>query len=350
MLAYIYEGEGKLSLKDIPKPLIKSDTALMKVNACSICGTDLRTYVFGSSKIIPQTTIGHEAVGTIVEIGSSVKNFKVGDRVAVAPAIGCGKCPSCLAGHTNMCDDLKSIGFQFNGGFAEYMEIPAIAFERGNVNRIKSSLPSEEATLAEPLACVINSHTFLNIKKGDTVAIFGSGFIGYMHVELAFRSGASKVIMIEVSEKRVLEAKSLIPNITIINPKEVDTDDEIAKITEGKGVDVAIVACSAGAAQESAIKIAGKHARISLFGGLPNNSKGFIDSNSIHYKELSVFGVHASTSEQNRAALELIASGKINVKKYITVVAPLKDIENTFQSIKSGNILKAIIKPFPNEA
>ena len=345
MLAYVYEGEGKLVLKDMPKPKAKKDSVIIKVNACSICGTDFRTYIYGSKKIAPQTIVGHEVCGTIIEVGRGVTGFYTGDRVVVAPAIGCGKCYSCLGGHPNMCDDLKTIGFQYNGGFAEYMEIPACAFAMGNVNKLSNLVEDEEAALVEPTACVVNAQEFLNIKKGDYVAVFGSGFIGCMHAELAFNSGASKVIMIEVAKNRAEEALKLVGKIDMINPTLVDTIEEVKRITANRGVDVAITACSVGKAQEDALKIAAKRARISLFGGIPGESKGFIDSNEIHYKELSVYGVHASTPQQNKTVLNSISNGSLKVKKYITRVYPLSNIVDAFEAIKNENIMKAIIKP-----
>lgn len=345
MLAYVYEGEGKLVLKDMPVPMAKKDSAVIKVNACSICGTDFRTYIHGSKKITPQTIVGHEVTGTVIEIGREVTGLHIGDRVAVAPAIGCGKCYPCSKGHPNMCDDLKTIGFQYNGGFSEYMEIPAAAFRAGNVNKLGNLIEDEEAALAEPIACVVNAQEFLKIKEGDYVAVFGSGFIGCMHAELALSSGAAKVIMIEVAKNRAEQALKLVPKISMVNPTLNDTFEEVKRITGGRGVDVAITACSVGKAQEDAVKIAAKRARISLFGGIPGDARGFIDSNEIHYKELSVFGVHASTPLQNLAVLNSISSGSLKVEKYISGIYPLDKIVDAFEAIKNENIMKAIIKP-----
>lgn len=345
MLAYVYETDGKLVLKDMPQPFAKKDSAVIKVNACSICGTDFRTYIHGSKKIAPQTIIGHEVTGTIVEAGREITGFYIGDRVAVAPAIGCGKCYSCINSHPNMCDNLKTIGFQYNGGFAEYMEIPSGAFTGGNVNKLGNLIDDEEATLAEPIACVVNSHEFLKIKKGDYVAVFGSGFIGCMHAELAFISGAGKVIMLEVAKNRADEAIKLVSNIEMINPNSDDMLDEVLRMTGNRGVDVAITACSVAKAQEDALKISAKRGRISLFGGIAGSGKGILDSNEIHYKELSVYGVHASTPIQNKMVLDKISNGSFKVKKYITRIYPLKNIVDAFEAIRNENIMKAIIKP-----
>lgn len=318
---------------------------VVKINAASICGTDFRTYIHGSKNIIPGTTIGHEMSGTIVEIGSKVKGFSKGERILVAPAIGCGQCNMCKGGHTNMCDTLQTIGFQYDGSFAEYMQVPAQSIKMSNVIKLPPAISDEEAAIAEPIACVLNAHEFLNIEKGDCVVIFGSGFIGTIHAELAFLKGASKVIVSEPSQNRVEAIKKNFDNIYTINPTKKDPIAKIKNITNGHGADVVIVACSSGKAQEQALEIAAKRGRISLFGGLPNKSKGFLDSNLIHYKELGVFGVHASTPKQNKEAISMIADKTLNAGKYISKIYSLNKINEAFEAIKNENYLKVIIRP-----
>lgn len=346
MLAYVYSGVGDLALKEIPEPKAKDNSAVIKVNATSICGTDLRAYRFGSSRIkgLPRV-IGHEVVGTIVDIGRQVKGFSLGDRVQIAPAIGCGHCPSCLKGHSNLCDNLKTIGFDYDGTFAEYMEIPAEAFERDHVTKVPENLTSEQAVLAEPVACVVNAQSYLDIGEGDTVAVFGSGFIGTMHTELAYRKGASKVFLIEINKHRIEMAKKIHPNLIIINSAEEDLVSAINSHTDGHGVNVAITACSVGAAQVNAMSIIGKRGHVSLFGGLPKETTGFIDSNIIHYKEVSVHGAHASTVAQNREVLTMISEGRLDVSPFTGNPFPLKDIEKAFEALNNESIVKAILVP-----
>jgi L-iditol 2-dehydrogenase len=345
MVAYVYDGDKKLALQDRSMPVQADDNAVLRVGATSICGTDLRTYRFGSAKIKPPRVIGHEVVGTIVSVGRRVAGFQAGDRVQVAPAIGCGECRLCRAGHTNLCDRLETIGFQYDGTFTEYMEIPPAAFRRGNVSRISGDVPDIQAVLAEPVACVLNSHQYLRIQPDDAVAIFGSGFIGCMHAELAFMSGAGQVLMIEVNSTRAEMARKLNPKIVMIEPGRLELASEVRSRTEGRGVDVAIVACSVGSAQADAMNIAAKLGRVSLFGGLPGESRGFIDSNLVHYKEISVYGVHASTPAQNRQALQWISEGRLNVKPFSEGVFALKDIEKAFQALNGERIMKAIVVP-----
>src|SRR4030042_1291408 len=184
MKAFVYHKAGDSRREAPPRPRAARDSAVIRVLACSVCGTDLRAWQHGNERITPPRINGHELCGRIVEIGPDCPGFAVGDRVSVVPAIGCGQCPSCRKGYTNLCDNLRTIGFQFDGGFAEFMEVPAAAFQAGHVYRTPEGVPDEVAALAEPVACVVNGQEFLRIAKGDAVAIFGSGFLGWIDAEL----------------------------------------------------------------------------------------------------------------------------------------------------------------------
>jgi len=345
MQAFVYEGIGKLCLKDIPAPKAQNTSGVIKIEAASICGTDVRAFRFGSEKIKAPRIIGHEVVGTFVEVGKDVGKFKTGDRVQIAPAIGCGICYYCKKGYTNLCGSLKTIGFDFDGTFAEYMEVPSEAFEQDHLTIVPGQLTSIEAVLAEPVACILNAQSYLNICEGDLVAVFGSGFIGTMNAEIAFRKGAAKVFMIEVSEERIKMAQSVLPDIIAINSKVESLKETIAKHSGGRGVDVAITACSVGSAQTDAMNIIAKRGRISLFGGLPTETTGFIDSNTIHYKEVSVHGAHASTVAQNREVLQMIVDNKLSVKPFINNPFPLKDVLKAFEALNKEQIIKAVLVP-----
>ena len=344
MKALVYESAGVTRLKEHPRPRAAPDSAVIRVLACSVCGTDLRAWVQGSERIAPPRVIGHEVCGEIVEIGPACEGFSVGERVSVAPAIGCGECSVCRKGYTNLCDRLLTIGFQFDGAFAEYMELPALAFRSGHVYKTPAGVPAEEAALAEPIACVVNGQEQLGITQGDAVAIFGSGFIGCMHAELARMSGADPIVMIEPNELRAAAAHALVPFASMVAGK-VDVVAEVLRLTGGRGADALITACAVGQAQSDAIALAAKRGRISLFGGLAKESRGFLDSNAIHYKELSVHGVHASTALQNRKVMGWIAAGKLDVRKYITRLYPLVEIEQAFRDLQAQSVFKAVVRP-----
>lgn len=345
MIALIYDPEKMTVLVEKERPTCSSNTAVMKVLAAAVCGTDLRTYRFGSDKITPGMTIGHEGVGEIVEIGPEVKGFTVGDRVQIAPAIDPVDDYARRIGRPNLSANLKTLGFQFDGMFADYMEIPAEAFEAGNITRIEGDVDSEVAALAEPIACALNGQEFLHVSKGDRVAIFGSGFIGCMHAELVMMNGAQAVYMIEPNVQRLESAVAKNPKIVPINPTEVNPVERVKELTNQEGAEVAIVACSVGEAQRQALDICAVYGRVSLFGGLPGESTGFVDSNVIHYKELSVHGVHASTPTQNRTVLQWIIEGKLDARKYLSEVRPLAEIQDVFAELDAGDVTKVVVVP-----
>jgi L-iditol 2-dehydrogenase len=289
--------------------------------------------------------IGHEACGLIEEVGSSVTGLEPGRRVVVVPAVGCGKCRWCRAGKTNMCDSLRTVGFDFDGTFAEYMEIPAQALAMGNVLAVGDSVATEQAVLAEPAACCLNGQEFLQIGPEDTVFIFGSGFIGCVHAELALKKAAKRVILSDVSDARLEVARALLPALDTVNTASSDADRFVRDRTDGLGADVIITACPAGNAHAAAMKMAATRARISLFGGIPGEGRGFLDSNAIHYKELSVFGSHASTTAQNRQVLDWLFAGKLDLAKYVSATFALSDIVEAFEALGNEKVLKVLIRP-----
>lgn len=347
MKALIMDEERKMTVKEMPEPKASEDNIIIKVHSASICGTDMRTFLKGNAKITPPRIMGHECAGEIIHAGAFAKEkgWKVGDRITVAPAVGCGECVPCKKGHTNMCDHLKTIGFQYEGVFAPYAEIPKQAILMNNVIRLDDSISYDDATLIEPAACALNGQSYLHIGEGDTVVIYGSGIIGCIHAELAFIKGASKVIIVEPVEKRGHIAMEKVPGVIWINPNTQNTAEEVKKLTDGNGADVVITATSAPSVHTEAQEIAAKMARISLFGGLPGESKGYLDSNLIHYKELQVCGVHATTAGFMREIMKLMEEGKLNAKKYIERFTDMDHILDAFAAIRDENVMKVVIHP-----
>lgn len=347
MKAFIMNEERKLMVSDMPEPIASGSNAVIDIKYASICGTDFRTYMKGNDKIIPPRILGHESVGIVRHAGALAKanGIREGDRVTVAPAIGCGECWPCSIEHTNMCDHLETIGFQYEGAFAEQMEIPRKAIIMGNVIKIPETVSDMSAVLSEPAACALNAQQYLKVKPDDYVVIYGSGYIGCVHAELAKLAGARQIIMVEIAEARAEIAKKMIPGIVMINPKEQDTVSEIARITGGRGANVVITALSVPSVHTEAQVIASKMGRISLFGGIAGESKGFIDSNLIHYKELSVHGVHATTPAMMKKIMEYVSEGKLNLEKYVSDICGLENIEDGFRSIRDKNALKVLMQP-----
>lgn len=347
MKAFIMNEERKLVVTDMPEPIVSGSNAIIDIKYASICGTDFRTYLKGNDKIAVPRILGHESVGTVRHAGALAKanGIEKGDRVTVAPAIGCGRCWPCGTGHTNMCDHLETIGFQYEGAFAEQMEIPRKAIMMGNVIKVPETVSDMSAVLSEPAACALNAQKYLKIQPDDYVVIYGSGYIGCVHAELAKLAGAREIIMVEIAEARAEIAKKMIPGIIMINPKKQDTVAEVAKLTGGRGANVVIAALSVPSVHTEAQIIASKMGRISLFGGIAGESKGFIDSNLIHYKELSVYGVHATTPAMMKKIMEYVSEGKLNLEKYVSGICKLENIEDGFISIRDQNALKVLVQP-----
>lgn len=343
MKAAVFLGPERIEIKEVATPSPGEGEVLLKVHACAICGTDVRIYYHGQKNVQPPHITGHEVVGEVVELGRGVKGYEKGERVTVVTEIGCGNCDFCLQGKYNLCPQMRAVGYYFQGGFAEYMVVPREAVKQGNILPIPDELSSEEGTLAEPLSCVINGQEYLNINYQDTVVIFGAGPIGCMHAELARVSGAKKVIMVDISPQRLKMGEKFRVDL-LLNPEEENTVERIMEETGGKGADVVITACPSGKAQEDAVKITATCGRISFFGGLPHQNPCIqLNSNLIHYKEISIFGAFSSYIWHYKKAISLLASGQIEGGKFITLTLPLEKLVEGIQQVKEGKELKVVI-------
>lgn len=345
MKAAVFEGIEKITIKEVEKPKCGKDNILIRVKSCAICGTDVRTYLYGKSNVKPPQILGHEVSGIIVEVGEEVRNFSIGDRVTVAAIVSCGDCYYCSRGLQNLCSNFKAIGYEYPGGFAEYMLVPGRLVKDGSVNKIPASLSFDEASLVEPFACVINGQELSQVKLGDTVVIIGAGPVGCMHLELAKIRGATKIILSEINPSRLKAAKQFSADI-FIDASSQDPVKMVLEETKGRGADVIIVAAPSAKAQEQALEMVSFRGRINLFGGLPKENPFIkLDSNLVHYKEIFIHGTSGSLPRHNQLSLELFSSGKIDAKKLITHILPLERIIDGINIVKRGEGLKVVINP-----
>jgi L-iditol 2-dehydrogenase len=344
MKAAVFLGPGRIEIKNIPDPKPKQGEVLLKVKACAICGTDVRIFYHGQKNVVPPRITGHEIAGIVEDIGSGVKNIKPGTPVTTVTSVGCGICKLCLKGWVNLCPQTRAIGYFWDGGFAEKMIIPKEAVAQNSLIELPNNMNFDVASLIEPFSCCINGQDYLNIQKGDTIVIFGSGPIGCMHIELAKAQGAGFVYLIDVSDERLNMSKSFGVD-ECINGTKTDPVKRIIELTQGQGADCVITACPANLAQEQALQMLAKKARVSFFGGLPKDNPYIkLDSNIIHYKEISVFGAFASHREQFVRALEFILSGKVNAENFITHRFSLEEITSAIDTVRTGKSLKAVIE------
>ncbi len=345
MKAAVLYGPENLRLEERAAPAAGENELLIRVAACAICGSDLRTYRFGASNITGPVVVGHEIAGTVVEAGRALEGWSRGDRVAVAPAIPCCDCVYCRRGLHTMCDNLRSIGYQYDGGFADFMIVPWAAVRAGCVNRVPENLSLEEAALAEPLACAINGQELLGVGLEDMVVILGAGPMGCLHADLARLRGAARVIVVDVQEHRLELAKAFAVDAAIDGARE-DVAARVREETGGAGATVVIVAAPSAQAQEQALTLAAKRGRVSLFGGLPkSNPCASLNANLIHYRELFVMGAYGSMPRHNRTALELLASGRIHAAALVGLTVPLERLLEGYHAAAGGHVLKVVVKP-----
>ncbi|WP_248924323.1 zinc-dependent dehydrogenase [Paenibacillus hamazuiensis] len=343
MKAAIFHGPEKISVQNIAVPQINEFEVLVRIRVSGVCGTDVRIFVGEKTKgIRPDSVIGHEMVGIVEQAGSRVSGFAKGDRVGIMPVIPCLKCHYCLNGRENACANRKAIGYEFDGGFAEYVKIPQIALEAGNLVKLPNHVPFEQAVIAEPLACCINGNRKANIRMNDTVVVIGGGPIGLMHVQLAKISGARKVIVSELLEHRLGRALTAGADI-VVNPQRQSLRDVVMQETEGLGADAVIMAIGVPSIVQECIELLRKGGTINLFAGFPKEAGCEIDPNFIHYQEVQVNGTTALTRSDYLTALSLIASGKINTGVLTTPGYTLDQIREAILDVKSGKGMKSII-------
>ncbi len=332
MIAATYQQGGRFAIQPVARPTIGRDGILLRVRAASICGTDIKTIRSGHRKLADGQTIvlGHEFVGTIECVGPDVCGFEVGKRVGVAPNAGCGHCDACIRGQANYCPEYTAFGIDRDGGHAEYVEIPGRFIAQGNVIELPDDVPEKEAALLEPFSCVVNGVRVSRIELGDTVAIFGAGPMGLMHLMLCRIAGAGRLVVIDPAEDRLQRAMELGCDLAI-NPAGGDVLERVREATDDRGADVVITACPVADVQTLAVDLLAPYGRLCLFGGLARGSPRVpLDTNAVHYGNQIITGSTGGSARDYRIALRLLAAGRIDLAQIISEVFRLDELEAAY--------------------
>ncbi|XRQ14659.1 zinc-dependent dehydrogenase [Actinomadura welshii] len=341
-----FYAPGDIRLEDAPEPEPGPGELKIRVRNCSTCGTDVKISRFGHHHIAPPRVMGHEIAGEVTAAGAGVSGWAAGDRVQVIAAIPDGECSECRRGRMTVCNAQESMGYHYDGAFAEYMIIPAKVLAVDGVNRIPDGVSFAEASVAEPLACVLNGQELAGVGEGDDVVVFGSGPVGCLHVRVARARGAARVFLVEVNAERLGQAAAIVKPDAAIDGSATDVVEEVLALTGGRGADVAITAAASGAAQEQAQRLVAPGGRVSLFGGLPKDDPVIsVDANRVHYKELSLVGANGSSPAHNARALEMIGSGQVPVEDLITHRLPLDSLHEALDLVTRGAAIKVTIEP-----
>jgi L-iditol 2-dehydrogenase len=336
MKAQLFYGPGDVRFEETDIPKVGPGEALVKIKSALTCGSDLKTYKRGHpTMIVDGSVFGHECSGDIVELGKGVEGFTIGDRVVAINSAPCFKCYYCKLERYSMCENIV----YNNGAYAEYIKVPYNILAI-NTMKIPEHIEYSSAALLEPLACAVHGIDESNITEGDMVAVNGAGPIGLFFVALAKLKGAI-VISTDLSDERLKVAQELGADL-IVNATKVD--DQIAAVKEltegGRGVDVAIEATGFPKVWEMTILMARKGGTVNLFGGCASGTSINIDTQLLHYSELTIKGVYHTTPYHVKKAFKLIEKGLFDTRKFITADMPLSQLVDALELMSKQKGIK----------
>jgi L-iditol 2-dehydrogenase len=343
MRAAVLHGREDIRIESVPVPEAAPGELIVRVGAALTCGTDLKVFRRGyhARMIVPPALFGHELAGTVVEAGTGVKDFAPGDRVVALNSAPCGQCYFCERGQENLCDDLL---FN-NGAYAEFIRIPARIVAK-NTLHVPDHVPLEHAALTEPLACAVHGFEDSRPRPGDMVAVIGGGPLGLMMLHVAALAGCETIAVVkhdgQVQAARQLGAAHV---VQASNIKKAIRETR-ALTAKGRGVDIAIEAVGLPDAWEEAVEMVRKGGTVNFFGGCAVGTRVTLDTNRIHYSDITLSATFHHTPAICRKSLELIAGGRFQASAFITGHAHLYELNRVFEKLmKRSREIKTAIVP-----
>lgn len=331
MNAAVLYGKEDLRLERTEIPSAEPGEIIVRVAAALTCGTDLKVYRRGyhARMLKPPMPFGHELAGIVSEVGPGVTKFKLGDRVVPLNSAPCDECYFCRRNQQNLCDDLL---FN-NGAYAEYFRIPARIVEK-NTLLVPEGVPLEHAALTEPLACVIRGLEESGAQPGDSMVVIGAGPIGLMFVHAASLAGVEVIAVVKRDDQ--IAAATLFGAAKVVQISTEQTSDEIvaavrAVTPQGRGADIVIEAVAIPATWEQAVATVRKGGTVNFFGGPPSGTVVGLDTNRLHYGDITLKASFHHTPATSRTAFELISSGRFKAAEYITGRATLSELPDVFR-------------------
>jgi len=338
--ACIFHGPGDIRVESVPDPEPAAGELVLRMEATGLCYSDIRVYK-GEKKAKIGVIPGHENVGVVEGIGEGVDGWERGQRVALCPIIACGRCYYCVRGLRNRCPKRITLGYEENGGLAQYLLVPSAIVSLGHVLAVPEGLPSETATLTEPLACVLNSVETCGLAPGGSLLLLGAGPMGLLHLLLARALGVATVLVSEVNEGRLEQARRLGASLAV-NPERDDLQEAVLGATDGLGVDAAVVTTGVPSLVNPALAAVRRQGTVSLFGGFPPDSTVLLDPNLVHYGEVALTGSQNATPDQYRRALHLLTvmprAAEINTHRF-----PIEEGTKAYESRVGMDGLKSLV-------
>lgn len=333
-------GEVEIVERETPSPL--EWHALVRVEACGVCGTDLHIFEGEFPAQFPLIP-GHEFAGVIEQVGQGVSAFRPGDRVVIDPNLNCGTCRPCQRGLTHLCRNLVSFGVTLDGGFSTHCSLPA-----RQLYKMPSQMSFEVGAMTEPVACCVHGIERAQVRPGEVAVLLGAGLIGLVMLQLALLRGAAAVIVSEPdAEKRNL-AMALRASATV-DPKGEDLMAVVRKATGGLGADVVIDCVGGAETAQQAVGLAGEGGRVLLFGVAPPDAEVTIRPYDVYAREIVITGSFINPFTHG-AALALLASGRVKVSEIISHRMTLEQMPEALEMLKARQARKIIVEPQRGEA
>ncbi|WP_298131952.1 alcohol dehydrogenase catalytic domain-containing protein [Micropruina sp.] len=346
MRAFTFAGpSAPARLTEIATPEPGPGEVRIRVGANTVCGTDLRILRGEKTKGVDLgVVLGHEVSGHVDAVGDGVRNFEIGDLVAMPPSLICGLCGPCRRGYEHLCERVHLVGYDVNGGLADYMLMPRVAVAKGLLMKAPATLEPAQLSLAEPLSCCLNGLDNYRVEVGDTVVILGAGPIGMIHLQLARLAGAAKVIISEPHAGRRGRAAASGADV-IVDPATQDLLEVVRDETGGAGADVAVLCIGLPELVNECLSMVRKRGRVSIFAGLAGEGWSNIAANLIHYRELTVVGASNSGRESFARAIRLLSSGAIDTGSLLTHTFGLSRAAEAIEFVATREGLKVAVVP-----
>lgn len=342
MKALLLSEYKHLEIAELPSPTPGDGEVLVSVAACGICGSDVHGYDGSSGRRIPPIVMGHEAAGTIAALGNGVRGFAVGERVTFDSTIFCGACSNCRRGDVNLCDHRQVLGvscgeFRRPGAFAEYVAVPSRI-----LYRLPESLSFSEAAMLEAVSVALHGVSLAQVSEGSTALVLGAGMIGLLTLQALRAAGCSRVFVADLDHTRLKLAQDV--GATAVLSAETDVIEQIMQLTGGVGVDLAIEAVGRNETVKASIESVRKGGTVVLVGNI--SPEVTLPLQRVVTRQIRLQGSCASSGEYPRA-IELVAGGAIQVKPFITAVAPLEEGPRWFARLYAcePNLMKVILSP-----
>ena len=334
MKALVFHEPNDIRLTDVDVPPLRTGEMRIRIQYSGICGTDLRIYR-GVKAVSGPRIIGHEFFGAVSETAGEVGGFAIGDRVVVYPIIACGDCYACREGRKNICVNRKTIGYEIDGGFAEFVTIPAAAIRAGNVLHVPDGVSDVAATASEPAAAALQGVRRAGEVAGKTVVVMGGGPLGILHVQYSRLFGARKVILSEPDPTRRQQAARFGVDVAV-HPSEL-TDAAAGE------AEVAFIDAGVPTLVNDAVGLLRKGGRCVIFAGMPENSLIQIDPNRLHYAEIDIVGSSGSTPGLQSQVLGYVNDGRLTLEGLVSDVLPMADWKQGFAMKADATGLKVLI-------